>query len=80
MVEAILQNKSRLVPTAAYLQGEYGLNDIFIGVPARLGCRGIESVLELELTDAERAALHASAESIRQNIQRASELLSTVLQ
>jgi malate dehydrogenase len=80
MVEAILQNKSRLVPTAAYLQGEYGLNDIFIGVPARLGCRGIESVLELELTDAERAALQASAELIRQNIQRASELLSTVLQ
>jgi malate dehydrogenase len=80
MVEAILQNKSRLVPTAAYLQGEYGLNDIFIGVPVRLGCRGIESVLELELTDAERAALQTSAESIRQNIQRASELLSTVLQ
>ena len=66
MVEAILKNQSRQVPASAYLHGEYGLNDIFIGVPCRLGCRGIESVLELNLTDAEREALKSSAESVRQ--------------
>ncbi|MCA1992875.1 MAG: malate dehydrogenase [Coleofasciculus sp. S288] len=78
MVEAILQNQSRQVTAAAYLQGEYGLNDIFIGVPARLGCRGVEKVLELNLTDAERTALHTSAESVRKNIHRASEMLASV--
>lgn len=78
MVEAILLNQSRIVPAAAYLQGEYGLKDLFIGVPCRLGCRGIESVLELNLTDSERAALHTSAESVRQNIQQARELLAAV--
>lgn len=76
MVEAIIHNQSRQVPAAAYLQGEYGLNDIFIGVPTRLGCRGVEKVLELNLSDAERNALHTSAESVRENIKRASELLA----
>jgi len=75
MVEAILQNKSRLLPIAAYLRGEYGLNDVFIGVPARLGCGGIESILELELSSAELAALHSSAESVRQGVQRAKTLI-----
>lgn len=76
MVEAILHNQSRQLPTAAYLQGEYGLNDIFIGVPTRLGCRGVETVLELNLTAAERRALQTSAESVRENIQKASAMLS----
>ncbi len=75
MVKAILLNQSRFVPSSAYLQGEYGLQDIFIGVPCRLGWHGIENVLELKLTDAELAALHASAESVRQNVKRATELL-----
>ena len=78
MIEAILKNLSRLVPASAYLQGEYGLNDIFIGVPCRLGCRGIESVLELNLTDAEREALKSSAASVRQGIQKASEMLENL--
>lgn len=68
MVESILLDQSRLLPVAAYLQGEYGLQDIFIGVPCRLGCHGIEQVLELKLNDAELAALHAAAASVRQNI------------
>lgn len=76
MVESILLNQSRLLPVAAYLQGEYGLQDIFIGVPCRLGSRGIERVLELSLTDAELAALHASAEAVRQNINRAMTMLA----
>ncbi|MDX2096955.1 MAG: malate dehydrogenase [Leptolyngbyaceae cyanobacterium bins.59] len=70
MVEAILQNQSRLLPVAAYLQGQYGLDDVFIGVPARLGATGIESILELKLTDDEQAALHTSAASIRHSIEQ----------
>ncbi|NWF58040.1 MAG: malate dehydrogenase [Fischerella sp.] len=75
MVESILLNQSRLLPVATYLQGEYGLEDVVIGVPCRLGCGGIESVLELSLSDEERAALQASARSVRQNIDRAQEIL-----
>lgn len=77
MVEAILLNQSRLLPVAAYLQGEYGLHDIFIGVPCRLGYKGIERILELKLTDAELAALHESAESVRQSLNRAAEIISS---
>ncbi|MGF1933334.1 MAG: malate dehydrogenase [Nostoc sp. ChiQUE02] len=76
MVESILLNQSRLLPVAAYLQGEYGLEDVVIGVPCRLGCGGIESVLELTLTHEEREALHTSAESVRQNIERSQEILA----
>jgi malate dehydrogenase len=74
MVEAILLNQSELLPVATYLQGEYGLQDVFIGVPCRLGSGGVESVLELKLTDAELIALHASAQAVRQNIDRAMEM------
>jgi malate dehydrogenase len=77
MVEAIINNQSRQLPASAYLQGEYGLNDIFIGVPIQLGCRGVEKVLEINLTDAEREALHTSAESVRTNIQQAWSLLGS---
>ncbi|BAY76186.1 malate dehydrogenase, NAD-dependent [Nostoc linckia NIES-25] len=76
MVESILLNQSRLLPAAAYLQGEYGLEDVVIGVPCRLGCGGIESVLELNLTDEEREALHTSAQSVRKNIERSQEILA----
>lgn len=76
MVESILYNQSRLVPTCAYLQGEYGLQDIFIGVPCRLGSRGVESVLQLKLTDAELSGLHVSAESVRRNIELAHQMLA----
>ncbi|MBC1223713.1 malate dehydrogenase [Nostoc sp. UCD121] len=76
MVESILLNQSRLLPVAAYLQGEYGLEDVVIGVPCRLGCGGIESVLELTLSDEERKGLHTSAQSVRQNIERSQEILA----
>jgi len=75
MVESILLNQARLLPSAAYLQGEYGLSDIFIGVPTRLCCRGVESVLELHLTDSELAALHGSAKAVRQNVDLALSML-----
>ncbi|MBD2461730.1 malate dehydrogenase [Oscillatoria sp. FACHB-1407] len=75
MIETILLNQPRLLPVAAYLHGQYGLEDIFIGVPARLGCRGVEGILELKLTEAESTALHSSAQAVRQNIEKALALL-----
>jgi malate dehydrogenase len=77
MVEAILFNQARLLPVTAYLQGQYGLEDVFIGVPCRLSCRGIESIVELDLSDAERAALHTSAETVRQQVNYLNQLLDS---
>lgn len=66
MVEAILKDKKRVIPTIAYLEGEYGLNDLYLGVPTILGGDGIEKVIELELTTDEQAQLEKSAQSVRQ--------------
>ncbi len=71
MVEAIVRNQSRLLPAAAYLQGEYGLKDVFLGVPCILGCRGVESILEVRLTEEEQKALETSAASVRQSVELA---------
>lgn len=68
MVEAILKDKKRILPCAAYLEGEYGLRDIYMGVPAKLGVNGVEQVVEIKLTAEEKAALDRSAEDVRQNI------------
>ncbi len=68
MVEAIVHNKHRLLPCSAWLQGEYGLKDVFLGVPCKLGAKGLEGIIEVQLTDAERAALKKSAESVRETI------------
>ncbi len=65
MAEAILKDKKRIIPVIAYLEGEYGYNDLFLGVPAILGGDGIEKVFELELTAEEKAALDKSADSVR---------------
>ena len=65
MVEAIALDKKRILPCSAWLQGEYGLNDVFCGVPCKLGSGGLERILEIELTAEERAALHQSAEAVR---------------
>ncbi|MBD2489282.1 malate dehydrogenase [Aulosira sp. FACHB-615] len=78
MVESILLNQSRLLPIAVYLEGEYGLKDVVIGVPCRLGCGGIESILELNLSESEIAALHNSAKSVRKNIERSQEILAAI--
>lgn len=75
MVDTILRDRSRLLPVAAYLEGQYKLEDVYIGVPARLGCRGVETILELELSDRELEALHQSAEAVRQGTQAALALL-----
>lgn len=64
MAEAILKDKKRILPSIALLEGEYGYNNIYLGVPTILGGDGIEKIIELELTDAEKAALDKSAQSV----------------
>ena len=64
MVEAILLDQKRLVPCSVALKGEYGLKDLFIGVPIILGGKGMERIVELKLSDADRAALHKSAKDV----------------
>jgi malate dehydrogenase len=66
MAEAIVQNQRRILPCAAWLEGEYGMSDLFLGVPCKLGRNGLEKVLEVELTDDERAALAKSADAVRE--------------
>jgi malate dehydrogenase len=66
MVDSILLDKKRVLPCAAYLEGEYGIEGIFMGVPCVLGARGVERVLEIELNEEERAALMRSADSVRE--------------
>jgi len=66
MVEAILKDQKKILPCAVYLEGEYGLNDIFMGVPVKLGACGVEQIIELNLTPEERAALHKSAAAVRE--------------
>jgi malate dehydrogenase len=68
MAKAILRNEKRLIPSAAYLNGQYGLDDIFMGVPCILGANGVERVVELELSDADAAKLQKSAEEIRKDL------------
>lgn len=75
MIEAILQGQSRLLPVAAHLDGQYGLEDLYLGVPCRLGRGGVESVIELALSSAEREALQRSAERVKQNVNTALSLL-----
>lgn len=69
MVEAIIKDKKRVLPTIAYLEGEYGYEDLYAGVPTILGGDGIEKIIELELTDDEKKALAKSVESIRNVMQ-----------
>jgi malate dehydrogenase len=65
MVESILKDKKRVIPSAVYTQGEYGYHDLFIGLPAVLGRNGVERVIEFELTAEERAMLDHSADAVR---------------
>jgi len=64
MAEAIVKDKKRILPCAAWLQGEYGMRDLFLGVPVKLGRNGMEGIIEVELTDDERAALQKSADAV----------------
>ena len=65
MVDAIMLDEKRVLPCTAYLEGEYGIDGLYMGVPAKLGAQGIEAIIELDLTDDERTALEASASAVR---------------
>jgi malate dehydrogenase len=66
MVEAILKDKKKILPCAAYLEGEYGVRGLFVGVPVKLGRRGIEQIVEISLTPDENAALQRSAAAVKE--------------
>lgn len=69
MVEAISLDQKRYFPCSAYLTGQYGLNDIYFGVPVKLGINGVEKILEFELNDSDRVMVNRSAESVKESIE-----------
>ena len=69
MVDSIVLDKKRILPCATYLEGEYGINGVFLSVPVKLGARGVEQVIEIKLTPEEDAALKKSAEAVRELVQ-----------
>src|SRR6187401_575154 len=66
MVEIILKDKKKIVPCSVFLQGEYGIHDLFVGVPVKLGARGIEQIIQITLTADEQAALNKSAAAVKE--------------
>jgi malate dehydrogenase len=66
MTEAILKDKKKILPCAAYLEGEYGVNGLYVGVPCKLGARGLEQIIEINLTSEERIALQKSAAAVQE--------------
>jgi len=69
MVEAILKDKKKILPCAAFLQGEYGIRDLYVGVPVKLGAKGLEQIIEIKLTDDENAALQKSAAAVKELVE-----------
>lgn len=69
MVDSIVLDKKRILPIAAYLEGEYGINGVFVGVPAKLGKNGIEEIFQIKLNADEQAALNKSADAVRELVQ-----------
>jgi malate dehydrogenase len=70
MVEAILKDKKKILPCAAYLEGEYGVNGLFVGVPIKLGAKGVEEIIQINLTTEERAALQKSAAAVQELVDK----------
>jgi malate dehydrogenase len=68
MVDAVLKDKHKILPCACYLEGEFGIKGLYVGVPAQLGAPGVEKIWEIELSDVERAALHKSAAAVKELI------------
>jgi malate dehydrogenase len=66
MVEIILKDKKKIVPCSVFLQGEYGINNLFVGVPIKLGARGMEQIIQIRLTPEEDAALKKSAGAVKE--------------
>lgn len=70
MIESIVKDRKRIVPAAAWLTGQYGLKDVFCGVPVKLGRNGIEDIIEVKLDESDRKLLHASADDVRKNCEK----------
>jgi malate dehydrogenase len=70
MVDAILKDKKKILPCAAYLEGEYGIRGLYMGVPVKLGAKGIEQIVEISLTNDERIALQKSAASVQELVEK----------
>jgi malate dehydrogenase len=66
MVDSIMLDEKRVLPCTAYLEGEYGIDGLYMGVPCKLGPKGIEQIIELDLSDEERKALQASSDAVRE--------------
>ena len=69
MIDSIVLDKKMILPCAVYLQGEYGIKDLFVGVPAKLGATGVEEVIQIELIDEERAALQKSVDAVKELVE-----------
>jgi malate dehydrogenase len=69
MAESILKDRKKILPCAAYLEGEYGIQGLFVGVPVKLGAGGIEQIIEIKLTPEERIALEKSAAAVRELVE-----------
>ncbi len=74
MVKAIVTDSGAQMPVCAWVDGQYGIRDVYLGVPARLGANGVEEVVELDLTDAEQAALHDAAEAVKAKVDELHDL------
>jgi malate dehydrogenase len=74
MVDAVLNDRHMILPCAAYLTGQYGIDGVYVGVPVRLGRSGIEEIVTIELTADEQAAFDASAAAVRDLVTRMAEL------
>jgi malate dehydrogenase len=74
MADAILKDKKKILPCAAYLRGEYGINDLYVGVPVKLGQDGVEDVIEISLTDEEQTELNKSADAVRSLVEALDKL------
>ncbi len=75
MAEAILRDKKKIIPCAAYLEGEYGVKDLFVGVPVRLGSRGAEKVIEIKLSDEERESFLKSVDRVRSGVEEIKQII-----
>jgi malate dehydrogenase len=78
MIDAILNDKKQILPSSCMLTGEYGINGVYVGVPAKLGSNGIEEIMQLKLNEKELEELKASAESVKANVAKMNELMGAV--
>lgn len=69
MIDAIMYDQHRILPASVYLTGEYGIHNLFVGVPVKLGAQGVEQIIELDLTDSDRVALHRSADAVKELVE-----------